>query len=282
MSSSGVSFNSSVRVVNADDTICIQNMNPDGGFYDAETFKYEEDDLLSINLDTSDEDGTPFLGAVQDFANADANRTASVADNSHSALSATDNNIDGTGDQYYNGSGYDKQRLGTCAEFSPNSILTIPACFSAMNASMQFNNTFQLPFDETSSSSLSEYNGDASFALGEIMQQKSVTYFGDTPPTNTAASDEAYMQGLSGEDADAFQTSRSFLTYACDSFRNSFQRQREHDVNERSMGHDQLLHTSASEPCHISGHMSMAQQSAAKLPKVAAAMRAKTKLYGRE
>jgi hypothetical protein len=168
--------------------------------------------------------------------------------------------------------------LVACVEVSPKSILTIPAHFSAMNASMQFNDAFRLPFDESSSGSLSEYNGDASFALGEIMQQKSITHFEDTPPTNTAASVEADLHALSGEDADAFQSARSFLTSAYDSLRNSFQRQRENDVNERSMGHDQLLHASASESCQISGHMSMAQQSAAKLPKVAAVLRAKTKL----
>jgi hypothetical protein len=151
-----------------------------------------------------------------------------------------------------------------------------------MNASMQFGDAFHLPFDENSSSSLNDYNGDASFALGEIMQQKSATHFEDTPPTHTAASGEGGLQGLSGEVADAFQASCSFLASAYDSLRNSFQRQRENDVNERSMGHDQLLHTSVSESGQLSSHMSMAQQSAVKLPKVAAVLRAKTKLYVRE
>jgi hypothetical protein len=83
-------------------------MNPDGSFYDAETCQYE-DDSLSINLDTSqtDEDGTSFLDAVQDFANADANRTASVADNSLSPLSAADDYIGSMGDHYFNSSGYE-------------------------------------------------------------------------------------------------------------------------------------------------------------------------------
>jgi hypothetical protein len=123
MSSSGVSFNSSIRVVNADDTVYIRHMNPDGGFYDAETCRYEEDDSLSINLDVSqtDEDGTSFLDAVQDFANGDAaNQSASVADNSLSPLSATEDFIGGMGDYSYNSSGYDKTTGFARVELSLN------------------------------------------------------------------------------------------------------------------------------------------------------------------
>jgi hypothetical protein len=128
-----------------------------------------------------------------------------------------------------------------------------------MNASMQFNDAFHLPFDEMSSS-LNGYIGDDSFALGEIMQQKSVPRFDDvTPPT----------------DADAFPDSRSYLESVYDSLRNSLQRQPDNDANEQSMGYDQLLETSVSE----TGHMSIAQQSSANL-RVAAIWETKSKLYG--
>jgi hypothetical protein len=128
---------------------------------------------------------------------------------------------------------------------------------SGMNGSMQFNDGFNLPFDEMSSSSLNDYNGDDSFALGEIMQQKSAPRFDDvTPPT-------------------ALPDSRSYLESVYDSLRNSLQRQQDNDANEQSMGCDQLLETSVSE----TGHMSSAQQSSANL-RVAAIWETKSKLYG--
>jgi hypothetical protein len=144
-----------------------------------------------------------------------------------------------------------------------------------MNASMQYD-AFHLPFDEMSSSSLNEYNGDGSFALGEIMQQKSVTRFEDvTPSADATSSVDAALQGMSGEDAgDAFPDSRNYLESVYDSIRNSLQRQEDNDSNERSMAHDQLLQASVSE----SGHMSMAQQSSANL-RVAAIWHTKSKLY---
>jgi hypothetical protein len=145
-----------------------------------------------------------------------------------------------------------------------------------MNASMQFNDAFHLPFDEMSSSSLNDYNGDGSFALGEIMQQKSVTRFDDvTPSTEAASSVDAALQGLSREnDDDVFPDSRSYLESVYDSLRNSLQRQQQDNANERSMSHDQLLQASVSE----SGHMSMAHQSSANL-RVAAVWHTKSKLY---
>jgi hypothetical protein len=137
-----------------------------------------------------------------------------------------------------------------------------------MNASMQFNDASHLPFDEMSSSSLNDYNGDGSFALGEIMQQKSVTRFEDVTPVDAA------LQGMSGEDAgDVFPESRSYLESVYDSLRNSLQQQQD-NANERSMAHDQLMQASVSE----SGHMSMAHQSSANL-RVAAVWHTKSKLY---
>jgi hypothetical protein len=70
--SGGVSFSSTILVVNADDTVSIRQMNFDGSFYDAAMDLYEDDNSAeSLDLGTSAaegddaDDGMAFLDAVQ-------------------------------------------------------------------------------------------------------------------------------------------------------------------------------------------------------------------------
>ena len=62
----GVCFSSNIQVLNADDTVSIRQMNPDGGFYDAALLTYEDDGSFSLGRD-NDEDGQVFLDALQDL-----------------------------------------------------------------------------------------------------------------------------------------------------------------------------------------------------------------------
>ena len=59
-----VSFNPEIKVVNADDTVSIRQMNFDGGFYDMDPCN-SFSDSGSIDLMCSDEDGLTFLDAVE-------------------------------------------------------------------------------------------------------------------------------------------------------------------------------------------------------------------------
>jgi hypothetical protein len=123
----GVSFNSCIRVVNADNTISIRHMNPHGGYYDTEENAYDEDGSQSYNLDASqaDEDGLTFMDAVQDLVHQHAKHSARVAHNTLGPLSASDDDM---GDQYFHSSGYDCHTTRTTAE-APLQISRQP-CFS--------------------------------------------------------------------------------------------------------------------------------------------------------
>jgi hypothetical protein len=107
----GVSFNSSIQVVNADNTISIRQMNPHGGYYDAEENTYEEDGSQSFNLDASqtDEDGLTFMDAVQDLVHRQAKYNTRVAHNTLGPLSTSD---DDTDDQYFHSMRYDINSRG--------------------------------------------------------------------------------------------------------------------------------------------------------------------------
>ena len=72
-SSGGVSFSSTIQVLNADDSICLREMNLDGGFYDTEpgSLNQYEDDDESLDLEGEDEGGMDFLDAVQDQIKSD-------------------------------------------------------------------------------------------------------------------------------------------------------------------------------------------------------------------
>jgi hypothetical protein len=63
----GVSFNESIQILNADNTISIRQMNFDGGFYDVENY-VDEDDTASLSLGfDNDGEGRAFIDAVQDL-----------------------------------------------------------------------------------------------------------------------------------------------------------------------------------------------------------------------
>jgi hypothetical protein len=122
----GVCFNSTIQVVNADNTISIRHMNPHGGYYDTEMVEtYDEDDgSLSFHLDSSqtNEDGLSFLDAVQDLVVS--------ADSSASCPTTTTSNNDGFNDDdhddndndddspvndYFQSSGYEPKPCCCCA-----------------------------------------------------------------------------------------------------------------------------------------------------------------------
>lgn len=81
----GVSFNPTVLVVNADDTITQRQMNIAGGYYDTEAEIYDDDEgSLSYRMDSSiadDEEDMVFMDAVQDLVHDD------VANGNHTPLS---------------------------------------------------------------------------------------------------------------------------------------------------------------------------------------------------
>lgn len=79
----GVSFNTTVQVVNADDTISMRQMNVEGGYYDAETEVFDDDGSLSFRLDhsLSDEDQMTFMDAMQENgANCDLSPSSFISD----------------------------------------------------------------------------------------------------------------------------------------------------------------------------------------------------------
>jgi hypothetical protein len=102
----GVSFNATIQVVNADNTISLRHMNPHGGYYDAEENVYEEDGSQSFNLDASqtDEDGLTFMDAVQDLVHQQAKYHTRVAHNALGPLPTGDDDLDG---KYFHSLGYD-------------------------------------------------------------------------------------------------------------------------------------------------------------------------------
>jgi hypothetical protein len=61
----GVSFNQTIQVLNADNSITERQMNINGGFYDCITTEKYEDDSDSIQLNEGDDDSMTFLDAVQ-------------------------------------------------------------------------------------------------------------------------------------------------------------------------------------------------------------------------
>jgi hypothetical protein len=149
-----------------------------------------------------------------------------------------------------------------------------------MNASMQFGDAFDLPLDEMDVGMQVNddmYHADGSFALGEIMQHTSATHFADVAVEPSATVQSAVQHSLTHELEGAATTERSFLESLYDSLRNSFQRQSD---NDSSTVPDQLQ-ASVSESGHLSGQLSMTQQTAAEVtPRVAMAMmHGKTKLY---
>jgi hypothetical protein len=100
----GVSFNATIQVVNADDTISIRHMNPHGGYYDTEMDMetYDEDGSLSFNLDASqtDDDGLSFLDAVQNLVD-HADAATAVTGRASSPTSTSPDN------DYFQSSGYE-------------------------------------------------------------------------------------------------------------------------------------------------------------------------------
>lgn len=69
-------FNSTIQVVNADDSVCFREMSFDGRMYDAWTVAdgdaYDDDDAGSFDLGMeNDADGQAFLDAVQDEISSD-------------------------------------------------------------------------------------------------------------------------------------------------------------------------------------------------------------------
>jgi hypothetical protein len=117
-SGGGVSFNATIQVVNADDTISIRHMNPHGGYYDTEMDMetYDEDGSLSFNLDASqtDDDGLSFLDAVQDLVD-HADATAAVTGRASSPTATSDNDddddVDGPDNDYFQSSGYEPKEI---------------------------------------------------------------------------------------------------------------------------------------------------------------------------
>lgn len=69
-------FNSSVEVLNADNTVTIRQMNHDGRMYDVDEDFFDED-ALSLHLDL-DNDGMTFMDAVQDFADDGLNQSGVI------------------------------------------------------------------------------------------------------------------------------------------------------------------------------------------------------------
>ena len=65
-SGGSVSFNHEIKVINADDSFSIRQMNADGSFYDVDPDTFSEDG--SIDLMCKDEDGLTFLDAVEQQA----------------------------------------------------------------------------------------------------------------------------------------------------------------------------------------------------------------------
>jgi hypothetical protein len=105
----GVSFNATIQVVNADNTISIRHMNPNGGYYDTEMVEtYDEDGSLSFNLDASqtDDDGLSFLDAVQDLVGADAAAATTTSNIGYDS----DNDDDGPVNDYFQSSGYEPKK----------------------------------------------------------------------------------------------------------------------------------------------------------------------------
>jgi hypothetical protein len=140
---------------------------------------------------------------------------------------------------------------------------------SEMNASLQFGDAFDLPFDEMGVSvndNDAMYNADGSFALGEIMQQTSVSHFADVTEPSPA---QSALHSLTHE-IEAAPVERSFLESLYDSLRNSFQRQQ--NDNDASVGQHDALQTSVSE-------QTVAPQAAAKVARISAMLHGKTKLY---
>jgi hypothetical protein len=152
-----------------------------------------------------------------------------------------------------------------------------------MNASMQLGDAFDLPLDEMEVGiqvNDDMYNADGSFALGEIMQHTSATHFADVavePSATVVQSAVPNSLTTTHELEGAATTERSFLESLYDSLRNSFQRQSD---NDSSTVPDQLQ-ASVSESGHLSGQLSMTQQTTAEVtPRVSMAMmHGKTKLY---
>jgi hypothetical protein len=151
-----------------------------------------------------------------------------------------------------------------------------------MNASMQLGDAFDLPLDEMDVGiqvNDDMYNADGSFALGEIMQHTSATHFADVAVEPSATVQQSALHNsLTTHDLEgAATTERSFLESLYDSLRNSFQRQSD---NDSSTVPDQLQ-ASVSESGHLSGQLSMTQQTTAEVtPRVSMAMmHGKTKLY---
>jgi hypothetical protein len=110
----GVCFNSTIQVVNADNTISIRHMNPHGGYYDTEIVEtYDEDGSLSFHLDSSqtDEDGMSFLDAVQDLvvsADSSASCPTTTTSNNEGYNDDDDHNDDdGPVNDYFQSSGYE-------------------------------------------------------------------------------------------------------------------------------------------------------------------------------
>jgi hypothetical protein len=110
----GVCFNSTIQVVNADNTISIRHMNPHGGYYDTEVVEtYDEDGSLSFHLDSSqtDEDGMSFLDAVQDLVvSADSPMTTTSNNEGYD-----DDHDDGPVNDYFQSSGYEPKPCCCCA-----------------------------------------------------------------------------------------------------------------------------------------------------------------------
>lgn len=115
--------------------------------------------------------------------------------------------------------------------------------------SMQFDDAFQLPFDDVSSLNGGEYDADGSFALGEIMQQKSFSQVNE----NLAVLEEPAPKGLVGT--------------LYDSFKNSVDRQNDGDDTNNVPLQDTLQSGggaksgTGSMSGQMSGHMSMSHQS---------------------
>jgi hypothetical protein len=287
----GVSFNATIQVLNADDTISIRHMNPDGGYYDiADSNSYEEDGSLSFNLDGSaslDEDnGMAFMDAVQDYVheNEVTNQTNdfdtveindyddSLID--HATALHQQDDMDEFDHQNDHGNYFHSSARYVCVRFESHIdglFLSLNFAFSFrcllpptthtrtrkrhsndLNASMQFSDAFEVPSDEMDD--VDDYGNDGSFTMGEIMQQKSLSHM---DATTEQATDAATLLS----DPAAAVAPKGLLGSVYDSLRNSWNRQNDADNanNEASMAPDQLLQGSMSESGQVSGHMSMAQ-----------------------
>lgn len=153
----GVSFNPAIQVVYPDGAILVRQMNLDGGFYDAEMDVYD-DDCESLDLGREDdEDGNTFWDAVQDQIQVDDGLFPMSL---------------GTDDETY----FQSFRLVlwlACDDIiysDPHLNYSFSVFHSDMNASMKFEDAFQLPFDDVGLNNIS----DGSFTVREIMQQNSV------------------------------------------------------------------------------------------------------------